>query len=167
MSGVVVWICGLPSSGKSTLAVRVRELLRERRVPACLLDGDEARREVFPSLGYGEHDREAFYAGLASLAALLARDDLIVIVAATAHRRLFRERARAKAPRFLEVFVDADAEECRARDAKGLYAASRDTMKGSLPGVHVAFEPPHAPDIVARGGHDEAAAAAIVRSATS
>jgi adenylylsulfate kinase len=63
-----------------------------------------------PKPGYEARDREAFYATLANLAALLADQRLIVLVPATAHQRAFRERARSIAPRFIEVYVDAAPE---------------------------------------------------------
>ncbi|WP_437671100.1 adenylyl-sulfate kinase [Sorangium sp. So ce131] len=162
MSGAVVWITGLPSSGKSTLAERARRALLGEGRASCVLDGDEVRGALVPSPGYDPEGRGAFYETLARLAALLARQGMIVIVAATAHRRAYRERARALAPRLVEVFVDVDPSVCRARDAKGLYRASGAGDVGALPGADLEYEAPASPDIVARGGEDEAALRAIV-----
>lgn len=143
MSGVVVWLTGLPSSGKSTLARRVAERLRPQG-PAVVLDGDEVRAALVPAPGYDESGRDAFYETLARLAALLAGQGAVVLVPATAHRRAFRERARALAPRFLEVFVDTPEAECRRRDAKGLFARA----PPGLPGAGVDYEAPLRPDLV-------------------
>ncbi len=140
MNGVVVWFTGPPSSGKSTCAVRVAAEL-DRPV---LLDGDAVRAALRPALGFTEEERDAFYETLARLAALLAQQGFVVLVAATAHRRFFRQRARALAPRFLEVFVDTPLETCRRRDAKGLYARSAT----GLPGGDVTYERPVAPEVV-------------------
>ncbi len=140
MTGVVVWFTGPPSSGKSTLAVRVAAEL-DRPV---LLDGDEVREALRPPLGFTEEERDAFYETLARLAALLAQQGFVVLVAATAHRRFFRQRARALAPRFVEVFVATPLEECMRRDAKGLYARSTT----ELPGGDVTYERPVAPEVV-------------------
>ncbi len=157
MSGLVVWLTGLPSSGKSTLARRVHE-----RLPgAILLDGDEVRAAIAPDLGYTLPERDAFYAALARLAALLARQGRVVLVAATAHRRAYRDQARALAPRFVEVLVDVPAAECARRDAKGLYARAG----AALPGAGVEYERPERPDVRAGGGHDEEAVRAIVAAA--
>jgi adenylylsulfate kinase len=159
--GVVVWLTGMPSSGKSTLGARLRDRLRSEGWACCLLDGDAVRDVLVPRPGYSPEARDAFYASLAGLAGLLARDGAVVVVAATAHRRAFRERARAMAPSFLEVFVDVDPTECARRDAKGLYAATRAGEVSALPGADLAYEPPEAPDVVARGGLDEAAIGVI------
>src|SRR5690606_8749411 len=160
-TGTVVWLTGLPSSGKSTLARRALELLRERGRAACVLDSDDVRGALVPPPGYGDAERDAFYDTLARLAALLAGQGLVVLVPATANRRLFRERARQRAPRYLEVFVDVPLEECARRDAKGLYRASRAGEVSTLPGAGAGYEPPRAPDVVAQGGKDEDAARRI------
>lgn len=155
MSGQrVVWITGLPSAGKSTLAVNLNDRLRGAGVPCCLLDGDAVRRALVPRPGYDDASRDHFYETLANLAALLAGQGLVVLVAATAHRRAYRDRARALASRFLEVWVDVPLEECRGRDAKGLYAALAEGRVSSLPGEDAAYEPPLNPDVTARGGTD-------------
>lgn len=165
MSGGVVWITGLPSSGKSTLAGRALRALRGEGLASCLLDGDEVRDALVPRPGYDAAGRDSFYETLARLSALLARQGLVVIVPATAHRRAYRERARALSPRLVEVFVDVPLSICRERDAKGLYRAAGAGEVGGLPGADVAYEPPRAPEIVARGGEDEAALQAIVSAA--
>lgn len=161
MSGIVVWFTGLPASGKSTLAQQVRQRLQGQHVTACLLDSDTVRSLLAPTLGYSDDARAAFYRALANLAAELARQGLVVLVAATAHRREYRELARLVAPAFLEVWVTTNLDDCRARDPKGLYAASVGS-RGSLPGADVHYETPERADVLAGGGSDSAAQDRIV-----
>ena len=163
MSGVVVWLTGLPSSGKSTLAERVAAAMRAEGTAACVLDGDAVRAAVVPPFGYDDIGRDHFYASLASLAVLLARQGLAVIVPATAHRRAYRARCRAAAPRFVEVYVRVDEAVARERDAKGLYAAQREGAIAHVPGADAGYEAPERPDVVAAGGHDAGAVAAVLR----
>lgn len=162
--GVLVWITGLPSSGKSTFAGVVRSLLEARARSVVVLDGDEVRAALVPPPGYDDAARDDFYATLAQLAALLVRQGVTVLVPATAHRRAYRERARGMVPRFVEVFIDVPLEETERRDAKGLYEKARAAggASGTLPGVGVSYEAPLAPDLVARDGRDEDAARALV-----
>jgi adenylylsulfate kinase len=160
--GAVAWFTGLPSAGKSTLARRIQARLAAAGTPAVLLDGDEVRRALVPAPGYGAAERDDFYETLARLAALLAGQGLVVLVAATAPRRAHRQRARALCPRFVEVWLAAPAETCASRDAKGLWAAARAGQAPDLPGAGVPYEPPEAPEVVARGGEDEAAADAVL-----
>jgi adenylylsulfate kinase len=160
-AGVVVWVTGLPSAGKSTFARNAHEALRADRCAVCLFDGDAVRRAVFPELGYTPAERAKFYEALANLAALVARQGLVVLVAATAHRREFRARGRELAPAFVEVWVSTPQEECVARDASRLYAGQRGGAVHGLPGGDEVYEPPEAPEIVARGGFDVAALEAL------
>jgi adenylylsulfate kinase len=159
MSGVVVWLTGLPRSGKSTLAESARAALERAGTPALILDGDRVREALVPRPGYDPASRESFYATLANLAGLCAAQGFVVLVPATAHRRAWREHARAQAPRFVEVHVTATVEECRARDPAGLYTSA---PHDALPGAGVAYEPPEHPDVRADGGHDERALAALL-----
>jgi len=163
--GAVAWITGLPASGKSTFARRLAGRLRAASRPAVLLDGDAVRAALVPAPGYDEAGRAAFYETLGNLALALAADGLVVVVAATAHRRAFRDRVRARASRFVEVLVDVPAEACAARDLRGLWARARRGEAPDLPGAGVAYERPVAPEVVAAGGEDvaalDAAAAAL------
>jgi adenylylsulfate kinase len=162
-SGSVVWILGLPSAGKSTLASSLARRMREEGLPALLLDGDEVRGALDPAPGFDEPSRAAFYRTLARLAALAAGQGLVAIVAATSNLRVHRDEARRHWPELLEVFVDVPLEECERRDAKGLYAKARRGEAPSLPGVGDAFERPVAPDIRATGGDDPAVVEEILR----
>jgi adenylylsulfate kinase len=161
-TGAVVWITGVPSSGKSTLAGRLHRRLIEAGRPACTLDGDEVRGALVPAPGYTPEARDDFYATLARLAALLADQGLVVVVPATAHRAAYRAEARRRAPCFVEVHVAGDPEEARRRDAKGLYAATAEGRTAGLPGADLVYEAPASPEVVARGGHDDEAAGRVL-----
>lgn len=163
MSGWVVWLTGLPSSGKSTLATRVATALRDQGTPVSLLDGDEVRAVLSPPPAYDDESRAHFYRTLAGLAGLIAAQGQVVLVPATAHRRIYRETARELAPRYLEVYVATPADVCAERDAKGLYKASDDGDVAHLPGVGTTYDVPESPDVVAAMGADDNAIEAILR----
>jgi len=162
MTGLVVWFTGLPSSGKSTLAASVAGELRRRAIPAVTLDSDDLRA-MLPSLGYDDAARTQLYGLAARLAAHIARQGHVVLVPATAHRRAYRDAARALAPAFIEIFVDTPLEECRRRDTKGLYAAH----VAAAPGAGTDYEPPVAPAFRIRPGEADAAARIADRIAQS
>jgi adenylylsulfate kinase len=155
MTGVVVWLTGLPSSGKSTLARAVRDRLLSQGTSPCILDGDVFRAIIAPTLGYSEEERSQFYVMLARLAAELAQQGLVVLVPATAHLKEYRQLARQLAPRFVEVWVTTPLPECQRRDPKGLYAAA--TAGGHLPGVNLPYEEPEHAELRANGGEDPVA----------
>ena len=158
----VVWVSGLPSAGKSTFAEHALASLKAQDIGVCLLDGDAVRACLVPKLGFSREERAQFYETLANLAALLARQGLVVLVAATAHERTFRERARSVAPAFVEVWVDTPLEECARRDTKGLYEAARSGAAHDVPGANEPYEPPLEPEVVAHGGFDADARARLL-----
>ncbi|HYQ02635.1 MAG TPA: adenylyl-sulfate kinase [Polyangiaceae bacterium] len=164
MRGAIVWFTGLPSSGKSRLARRVQLSLVEKRVACCMLDGDRVRSLLHPTPGYSNSERNDFYLTLGELSLELAEQGLIVLVPATANRRAFRDRIRERAPHFLEVWMTAPLEECRARDGKGLYAQTAGGQVQGLPGADSAYEAPEAAELTATGGDDDDALAEIIRA---
>jgi adenylylsulfate kinase len=153
----VVWITGLPSSGKSAFAQRLQSRLIDMGKSCAVLDGDDLRDALVPRPGYSAEDRDAFYETLARLAALLSRQGIVVIAAATSHRAVYRDRARRLAPQFIEVHIQTPLQECMQRDSKGLYARARSGTAPELPGIAENYEAPRNPDIVASGGFDDAA----------
>ena len=83
-----------------------------------------------------------------------------MIFDATANRRRYRDEARRKIPRFLEVFVDCPLETCIARDPKGIYSKAREGAASTVPGLQSIYEPPDRPDLVVRGDQEKPEAAA-------
>ncbi len=55
--GGVLWYTGLPSSGKSTLAIEVEQRLFGDGYQVCVLDGDNLRQGLTADLGFSPEDR--------------------------------------------------------------------------------------------------------------
>ena len=151
-----VWLTGLPASGKSTIARALEAMLARRGVRAVVLESDDLRRLFTPKPRYDLPERDRFYGALAELARLLWENGVPVLVAATANRRAYRDRARAGIPEFLEVLVDCPLEVCVARDPKGIYRRSADGSAPNVPGVSATYEPPLRPEVVVDGARDPA-----------
>jgi len=163
MTGAIVWFTGLPSSGKSQLASRVRARLAGECKPCCVLDGDRVRSLLHPKPGYSSTERDDFYLTLGGLALELAEQGLIVLVPATANRKLYRDQIRAQAARFIEVWMTASLDECRLRDAKQLYAQFAGGQLQGVPGEDVIYEAPEFAEVTANGGEDSEALQRIVQ----
>ena len=145
--GFVVWLTGLPASGKSTLARLGQQKLAQSRTTALVLDSDELRDVLTPNPAYSEEERDWFYGVIVYWAAWLARNGINVLVAATAHRRAYRQDARLQIARFIEVYVQCSLEACRRRDTKGIYALADAGKAPNVPGVGSRYEPPDQPEI--------------------
>jgi adenylyl-sulfate kinase len=162
--GGTVWLTGLPSAGKTTIAQALAHLLlAERGLRAYLLDGDDLREGLNADLGFGEDDRDENVRRLGEVAILLARLGHLSVVSAISpyakSRRAVRERHDTLGVRFVEVYVSTPLEVCEARDAKGLYVKAR---RGELPlftGISAPYEAPESPELsLANAGSPEEAA---------
>jgi adenylylsulfate kinase len=152
--GWVIWLTGLPASGKTTLAHALRRTLNARGITTIVLDSDTLRSVLLPNSSYAPAERDWFYNRLVELAVWLAQEGEHVIIAATGSRRCYRAAARARlGPRFAEVWVRCPAEICRARDAKGLYSRAAAGVIRNLPGVDAPYEAPERPEAVVDTEH--------------
>lgn len=150
-AGFTVWLTGLPSAGKTTIAGLVTAELERRGLVVESLDGDVVRTHLSKDLGYSRADRDTNIARLGWVASRLVRHGAPVVVAAISPYREAREQARALVEEhgtFVEVWVNAPAAECAERDVKGLYAKAAAGEITGMTGVDDPYEPPEAAEVV-------------------
>ena len=149
---LVVWLTGLPGSGKSTIANIVERKLVAAGRQTMLLDGDNLRQGLNADLGFVPADRSENVRRVGEVAKLMADAGLIAVVALVSPFHADRTRAAALLPegRFLEIFVDAPFELCRERDPKGLYRKADDGKIVDLTGRDQPYESPQDPALVLR-----------------
>ncbi len=147
----MVWLTGLPASGKTTIANALARLLREMGYRVEVLDGDWVRQTINVGAGFTREERERHLLRVAWVARLLARNGVVVICSFVSPyrdtRRKVREIVEEEVP-FFEVYVKCSLEECMRRDPKGLY---RRALRGEIPnftGVSDPYEEPETPDLV-------------------
>ena len=145
--GVVIWLTGVPASGKSTIASAVEKQLSSQCLPVENLDADEVRANLSPNLGYTAEARDENTRRLAWMSQMLSKHGINVIVAAVSPLRSHRDRARQWCPKFVEVFVDCPLEVCQERDPKGLYARAARGEVNDIAGMHMPYEAPNAPEV--------------------
>ena len=144
-----VWLTGLPSAGKSTVARALEKRLLEAGRAVEVLDGDVVRTHLTKDLGFSREDRRENVLRIGFVANLLSRNGVIVICPVIAPYRSDRDEVRAMHDgRFLEVFVSTPVDVCSDRDVKGLYAKQRAGELSGLTGVDDPYEPPLAPEVV-------------------
>ncbi len=164
-----LWITGPPGSGKSTLARALAAALEARGEPVVVLELDALRKILTPSPTYTEAERNLVYHALVYLARLLTEAGVPVLIDATAHRRAWRELARAVLPAFAEVQLTCPIEVCRERERArpagrappGIYAKAG-RPGATVPGVDVPYEPALAPEATVDTA-GESVAAAVAR----
>ena len=145
----VVWLTGLPSAGKTTIARALVARLRSEDCSAELLDGDELRAQLGRELGFSRADREENVRRIGVVADLLSRNGVHAVCSVISPYRSIRDQLRAGlGERFLEVWVSTPVEVCAERDVKGLYARHRAGELTGLTGVDDPYEAPLRPDVV-------------------
>jgi adenylylsulfate kinase len=148
--GVVLWLTGLPSSGKSTLAHEVERLLFERGCNSYVLDGDNVRHRLNKDLGFSPEDRKENIRRIGEVANLFTEAGVIVLTAFISPYQADRDQARAvnEQGRFLEIYCKCTLEECERRDPKGLYRRARQGEIREFTGVNAPYEEPVSAEIV-------------------
>ncbi len=150
--GTVVWLSGLPGSGKTTIANGVAAELRRRGVERVeLLDGDALRATALSrDLGFSREDRDENVRRVGFVAELLARNGVVAIVSLVSPFEATREEVRARIPRFVLVHVDCAPDVLERRDPKGHYALARRGEIAAFTGVSDLYEAPKRPDLTVR-----------------
>ncbi len=145
-----LWFTGLSGSGKSTIAVRVEELLFEKGIKTYILDGDNIRHGLNKNLGFSPEDRTENIRRIGEVAKLFVDAGLIVLTAFISPYRKDRDNVREllEDGEFIEVYVEASLETCEERDPKGLYKKARAGEIKDFTGISAPYEAPENPELV-------------------
>ncbi|MFJ4869966.1 adenylyl-sulfate kinase [Streptomyces sp. NPDC088757] len=151
VTGATIWLTGLPSAGKTTIAYELAGRLRDEGHRVEVLDGDEIREFLSAGLGFSREDRHTNVQRIGFVAELLASHGVKVLVPVIApyadSREAVRKRHQAEGTAFVEVHVATPVEVCSVRDVKGLYAKQAAGEISGLTGVDDPYEAPEAPDL--------------------
>ena len=149
--GATVWLTGLPSAGKTTLALALADVLIDRGADVEILDGDQVRTHLSTGLGFSRADRETQVTRIGFVAELLARHGVIVLVPVIAPFADARDKVRAHHDQhgstLLQVHLSTPVQVCAERDVKGLYAKAYRGEISSMTGVDDPYEIPENPDL--------------------
>ncbi|MGW7514973.1 adenylyl-sulfate kinase [Streptomyces sp. NPDC054796] len=149
--GATVWLTGLPSAGKTTIANALAQDLAAAGHQVEVLDGDEIRTFLSAGLGFSRTDRDTNVQRIGFVAELLASHGTKVLVPVIApyadSREAVRKRHQAEGTPYLEVHVATPVEICSERDVKGLYAQQAAGRISGLTGIDDPYEAPDSPDL--------------------
>jgi adenylylsulfate kinase len=153
--GLTVWLTGLPSAGKTTIAHGLAARLLGEGYRVEVLDGDVVRSYLTRDLGYTAADRTENIRRIGFVASLLSRNGVVAVCSVISPYRAARDEVRAlHEGRFFEVHVATPVEVCASRDVKGLYARQRAGELTGLTGIDDPYEPPLHPELVVPA-HDQ------------
>ncbi|MGI5412152.1 adenylyl-sulfate kinase [Streptomyces chartreusis] len=165
-TGATVWLTGLPSAGKTTIAYELAGRLRAEGHLVEVLDGDEIREFISAGLGFSREDRHTNVQRIGFLAELLARNGVKALVPVIApyadSREAVRKRHQEGGAPYIEVHVATPVEVCSVRDVKGLYAKQAAGELSGLTGVDDPYEQPETPDLRIESQHQTVQESAAV-----
>lgn len=146
--GLVVWMCGLSGSGKSTIANAAERVLHQQGRFTVILDGDNLRSGLNANLSFSDEDRLENVRRVAETAKTFAANGVVTFVSVITPRGVLRDLARGiLGEDFFEVYVKASFEACEQRDVKGLYAKAARGEIANFTGRDSSFEPPLDPQL--------------------
>lgn len=146
--GIVVWLCGLSGSGKSTIANAAERVLHQQGRFTTILDGDNMRSGLNANLGFTDDDRLENVRRVAEVAKVFASQGIITFVSVISPKGELRDMARGILGKDLfEVYVKASYQTCEERDVKGLYAKAAKGEIQHFTGKDGSFEPPQNPEL--------------------
>lgn len=160
----VVWITGLPGSGKTLRAKELLKKLEQQNMKVEYLRMDVIRKILTPERKYTEEERDHAYRAIVLLGKFLTENGVNVIIDATGHKKVWRELARELIPHFLEVYIKCPLETCIERESnrkdnllvsnlykkamKRLETGEKSDAVGQMIGIDVPYEEPDNPELM-------------------
>ena len=148
MQAPVIWLTGIPASGKTTIALELKKFYEKKGLAADILDGDEIRKTLSKDLGFSPEDRKEHNRRVIFVAKIHAKNGVTSIIPLISPYRETRDYARKEIPEFVEVWIKASVDECKKRDPKGLYKKALAGEIKNLTGLQAPYEEPQNPELV-------------------
>ena len=143
-----LWLTGLPCSGKTTLAKRLKEELDNRGFKAVHLDADDIRHQLNADLGFSPEDRKENLRRAAHISKLFNQNGNFVLASFVSPSAEYRQMVKDIIGSFKLVFLKCGLKACEERDVKGMYKKARAGQIKDFTGVSAPFEEPADADIV-------------------
>ena len=151
--GLFIQMTGMSGAGKSTIAQKVAHKLRKKGINVEVIDGDEYRTGLCNDLGFSKKDRNTNIRRLGFVSKILARNNVISIIAAINPYDSIRQNLKALGPNVKLIYVKCNLGELKLRDPKGLYVRADlpddDPAKvHNFTGISDPYEIPIHPDLI-------------------
>jgi polyisoprenyl-phosphate glycosyltransferase len=148
----VIWITGLSASGKTTLAKKIVETLRNCQQNIVYLDGDELR-SIFSALQslnleYGREARKELALQYGQLCKKISEQGMVVVIATISLFKEVHQWNRENIQNYFEVYLKVPVEVLRQRDPKGIYRKFDTGELENVAGLDLAIDEPENPDLV-------------------
>jgi bifunctional enzyme CysN/CysC len=143
-----IWLTGLPSSGKSTIAEAVGKKLGKLDISYYIIDGDNIRSTLNKDLGFSQEERIENNRRVANVARILFDAGVLPIVSTVSPNKSSRTFAKSlfRDNEFKLVYINTSIEECIRRDPKNLYS-SKTKKNDNITGIGSNYDIPENYDL--------------------
>jgi adenylylsulfate kinase len=140
--GFVIWLTGLSSSGKTTIASGLEKILHSEGKLTQVLDGDNVRAGLNNNIGFTDGDRKENIRRAAEAAKLFKDCGVITFCCFICPTNSLLKLAKKIIGKkdFIHIYIAATIKDCEQRDVKGLYAKARKGEIKNFTGVNSPFE---------------------------
>lgn len=135
----VLWISGIPISGKTELGDMVYKELKKSKLKAQRLDSHDVR-PLFPETGFSKEEVDNHIRRVGHLASMLESNGIITIASFVSPYKESKGFVRDLCKNYVEVYLDTDVESVKKFDKNGFYEKARAGKYKNVPGVDVVFE---------------------------
>lgn len=142
-----VWFTGLPCSGKTTLALRLKQELEKQGYKVAHLDGDDIRKEINKDLSFSDKDRHENLRRVTYMIKMFKGQGNLTIASFVSPTNHMRKMIKDILKDMKLIYLKCSLEECERRDNKGMYKKARQGLIKSFTGISAPFEEP-ATDLV-------------------
>lgn len=143
-----VWISGLSSAGKTTLARLVVKRLQEYGYPCLLIDGHETRDLFEPKFGFDPMSRRKQTRRMMNLTQWVTKQKVIPVVAMIHPFEDDRIKCRKEIPNYYEAHLKCDIDECIRRDSKDIYFSGIQGNKRYVVGLDIPYDEQSNADLI-------------------
>lgn len=142
----IIWFTGLPCSGKTTLALALKNRLELKNLNSVILDGDDIRNKL-SNHNFSEEGRSTHVKYVGTFASILSEQNVIPIVSLVSPSSSTREFCRNLSPNFVEIYLSASIKICEDRDVKGMYRRAKAGEIKDFTGISSPYDVPENPEV--------------------
>jgi adenylyl-sulfate kinase len=143
-----IWLTGLPCSGKTTIAKKLKQKIENIGYKIVHLDGDDVRQGLNSDLGFSKKDRNENLRRISHVAELFNEKSCPVIASFVSPTNDYRKMIRKIINNIILIYVNCSVRECEKRDVKGMYKKARKGEIKKFTGISAPFESPKNPEII-------------------
>ncbi len=143
----LIWIIGLPLSGKKVLADKVYEQLLTLKIPLERIESREVRK-LLPEIGYERDDRILHIKRVGFLIKKLQRHSVSTICSFVSPYQEARDTVKEMTENYVEIYIDSDPAQYKTIQESGFIESVDKTQLEDLDRISQDYDQPSNPKII-------------------